>query len=142
MINQTAGAMKSLIIEATSHSPEIKFDPAAGKFSISGVSRPEDVRSFYYPVLEWLRKFQESAIKTGEVSFTEENPLTLEVQLKYFNSSSAKFLFDIFTEMGNINNMDQKIRILWYYDPDDDDMRDAGEELSEIAEIPFEYIEK
>ncbi len=134
--------MEPLVIEATSLSPEIRFDPGTEKFIISGVSRPEDVRSFYYPVLEWLHNFLEEEISTGKTSFTEKKPLTLEVQLKYFNSSSAKFLFDIFTEIGKISNAGQKVRILWYYDADDDDMLDAGEELSEIAEIPFEYIEK
>ncbi len=134
--------MEPLVIEATSHSPEIRFDPAAGKLSISGISRPEDVRSFYYPVLEWLRKFLEEEIKTGKVSFDENNPLTLEVRLRYFNSSSAKFLFDIFSEIGTISNEGQKIRIRWYYESGDDDMLEAGEELSEIAEIPFEFIEE
>ena len=134
--------MEPLVIEATSHSPEIRFDPAAGKYSISGVSRPEDVRSFYYPVLDWLQKFQGEEINTGKASFTEKNPLTLEVQLQYFNSSSAKFLFDIFTEIGKISAAGQKLRILWYYDTDDKDMLDAGKELSEIAEIPFEFIER
>jgi len=85
--------MDPLIIEATSHSPEISFDPSAGKFFISGVSRPEDVRSFYYPVVEWLERFLEEEVRAGKVSFNKDNPLVLEIKLKYFNSSSAKFLF-------------------------------------------------
>jgi len=133
--------MDPLIIEATSHSPEITFDPSSGQFSISGVSRPEDVRSFYYPVVEWLRNFLEEEIKTGKVSFTDDHPLTLDIKLKYFNSSSAKFLFDIFSEIGQINEEGQTIKIRWYYEEGDDDMFEAGEELSEIAEIPFEFIE-
>ena len=133
--------MDPLIIEATPHSPEIKFEPANGKFFIAGVSRPEDVRTFYYPVVEWLRNFLEEEVKTGKISFDETNPLILDVKLKYFNSSSAKFLFDIFSELGNIDTEGGKIKIRWYYESGDDDMFEAGEELSEIAEIPFEFIE-
>jgi hypothetical protein len=133
--------MEPFVIEPTSHSPGIMFDPAAGKFSISGVSRPEDVRAFYYPVLEWVRNFLVSEIKTGRVTFSDRNPLTLEVKLKYFNSSSAKFLFDIFSEIGAIREGGQTVKIIWYYEAGDDDMLEAGEELSEIADIPFEYIE-
>jgi hypothetical protein len=133
--------MDPLIIEATSHSPEISFDPSAGKFFISGVSRPEDVRSFYYPVVEWLERFLEEEVRAGKVSFNKDNPLVLEIKLKYFNSSSAKFLFDIFSEIGQISGEGQTIKIRWYYEAGDDDMLEAGEELSEIAEIPFEFIE-
>ncbi len=133
--------MEKLTIEATSHSPEISFDPDEGKFTISGVSRPEDVRAFYYPVLEWLRKFLDEEIRTGKTVYNGERPLVLEVKLKYFNSSSAKFLFDIFTEISELQEAGQKVVIRWYYDEGDDDMLEAGEELSEIAGIPFEYIE-
>jgi hypothetical protein len=133
--------MEPLIIEPTSHSPGIRFEPSSGKFLISGVSRPEDVRTFYYPVVDWLRKFLDEEIKTGKVSFDETNPLILDVTLKYFNSSSAKFLFDIFSELGNINEEGGKLKIRWFYEAGDDDMLEAGEELSEIAEIPFEFIE-
>ena len=133
--------MDPLIIEATPHSPEIKFKPEEGKFFIAGVSRPEDVRTFYYPVVEWLRNFLEEEVKTGKISFEDTNPLILDVKLKYFNSSSAKFLFDIFSELGNIDTEGGKIKIRWHYESGDDDMFEAGEELSEIAEIPFEFIE-
>ncbi len=133
--------MEKLVIDATSHSPAIVFDPGAGKFTITGVSRPEDVRAFYYPVLEWLRTFLQDEIHTGKTVYDEDHPLILEIRLKYFNSSSAKFLFDIFSEIGQLKEAGQKVIIRWYYDEGDDDMLEAGEELSEIAEIPFEYIE-
>ena len=130
-----------MIVEPTPHSPEIRFEPSSGRFLISGVSRPEDVRTFYYPVVDWLRKFLDEEIKTGKITFDESNPLILDVTLKYFNSSSAKFLFDIFSELGNINEEGGKLKIRWFYESGDDDMLEAGEELSEIAEIPFEFIE-
>jgi len=86
-------------------------------------------------------RFLEEEVRAGKVSFNKDNPLVLEIKLKYFNSSSAKFLFDIFSEIGQISGEGQTIKIRWYYEAGDDDMLEAGEELSEIAEIPFEFIE-
>ena len=133
--------MEPFILEPTTNSPEIIFDPDAHIFSISGISRPEDVRSFYYPVLEWCERFREEMIEPGLITFDENNPLNVRIRLKYFNSSSAKFLYDIFMELGELARLNQKVNIYWHYDAGDDDMRDAGEEMSEIAEIPFEYVE-
>ncbi|MCD6200758.1 MAG: DUF1987 domain-containing protein [Bacteroidales bacterium] len=133
--------MTPLIIEATSNAPEIFFDPDKRHFSISGVSRPEDVRSFYYPVLEWLDQFRLKEVETGHLSFGKDDPLNIHIKLKYFNSSSAKFLYDIFMSFGELSNTGQVVHIFWHYDAGDDDMLEAGEEMSEIAELPFEYVE-
>ncbi len=133
--------MEPLIIPPTQSSPEIVFDPDKRNFSVTGVSRPEDVRSFYYPVLEWLKRFKEQEIKTGEIAFGKDDPLNIHIKLKYFNSSSAKFLFDIFMGFGELSEENQTVKIFWHYDAGDDDMVDAGEEMSEIAGIPFEFVE-
>ena len=49
--------MEKLIIEPTLNSPSVILDPADNRFEFSGESRPENVRNFYMPVLEWLEKF-------------------------------------------------------------------------------------
>ncbi|NOY37449.1 MAG: DUF1987 domain-containing protein [Chlorobi bacterium] len=133
--------MEALKIDATDVSPEIIFDPAEKIFTISGISRPEDVRSFYFPVLEWCRSFREDYLEAGKIKFDQQNPLKITIKLKYFNSSSAKFLYDIFMELGEISRKGHHVDITWYYDEGDDDMFEAGEEMSDIAEIPFRFIE-
>lgn len=133
--------MEILRIEATDVSPGILFDPDNHTFLIDGISRPEDVRTFYYPVLEWCHTFNKEYVDTGKVSFDKKNPLKLTVRLKYFNSSSAKFLYDIFVSIGELSKKGQNVEIFWHYDEGDDDMLEAGEEMSDIAEVPFVFIE-
>ena len=133
--------MEPLRLDGTDLSPEIILDPGQHHFSITGVSRPEDVRSFYYPVIEWCNKLETEFVDTGKIKFDKEHPLKLTIKLKYFNSSSAKFLYDIFIVFGKISRKDQQVEIDWYYDEGDDDMLDAGQEMSDIAEIPFSFIE-
>jgi len=36
---------------------------------------------------------------------------------------------------------DIPLKIYWYFDEDDDELREAGEELSEMSSVPFHYVE-
>lgn len=94
--------MEILNIEPTHISPTIRFNPDLNDFSISGMSAPEDVRALYYPVIEWMDRFN-SELKLGKYKiFSETNPMILKIDLNYFNSASAKFLLDILLELKKI----------------------------------------
>ncbi len=49
--------MEKLTIAPTLNTPGVTLDPVGNKFELKGESRPENVRSFYLPILEWLEKF-------------------------------------------------------------------------------------
>lgn len=131
--------MKGLYIEATNLTPEIKLSPDDNVFSIHGHSSPEDVRSLYYPVIEWLEIFTGDVID-GEYVYSFDNPLKFEFYLPYFNSSSAKFIFDIISELRKLKEKGIPVRIDWLYDIDDPDQKEAGEEMSELAGMDFNYF--
>lgn len=133
--------MEKLHFEQTQHTPEILFDPDGNEFFIDGVSRPEDVREFYYPIIEWFNRL-ELAIEENQYQFPSARPLNLKVSLEYFNSSSAKFLFDIFLKLKELRDKGQSVHVQWCYEEEDTDMLEAGEEMAEIAEMDFEYIEQ
>ena len=80
--------MEKLIIESTVNSPLIVLDPEEKKFEFSGESRPENVRNFYLPVLEWLEAFttNQSGLKEPE----RASGLHCLFNFEYFNSTSAK----------------------------------------------------
>jgi len=130
--------MKPLVIEGTDVTPEIVFNPENCLFEISGCSRPEDVRDFYYPVLNWLEKCKNKILE--QKAKYEEKPITFNFKFSYFNSSSAKFIFDIITEINTFYLEGINIKIYWCFDEGDDDMKEAGEDLSEMCNIPFNYI--
>jgi len=79
--------MGNIKIDATDRSPEIDFDFGANTFVIKGESYPEDVSTFYGPVVNQLEEHL-SDLEDGSVKFNFE--------LIYFNSSSAKVLMGIF----------------------------------------------
>ena len=134
--------MEILKIEPTHITPGIIFSPDENLFSISGMSAPEDVRALYYPVIEWIDKFNGELMRGDNKIFNETNPLTLKIDLNYFNSASAKFLLDILLELKKIRESGTPVVVEWYYEEDDIDMKEAGEDISELVEMELKYIIK
>lgn len=133
--------MQKLYISPTRNTPEINFSPEENLFLIRGTSSPEDVRAMYYPVIEWFRAFA-TRISEKSDTWSPDSNLTLKIDLQYFNSSSAKFIYDILIELRNISEDGIPVVIEWYYEAGDYDLKDAGADISSIAEIPFTFIEK
>ena len=133
-------ANKGIYIAPTNLSPEVNFAPEHNILSIKGTSAPEDVRALYYPVIEWLRSFVSDIIDGGNKKFDENNPLRFEADLHYFNSSSAKFLYDIFMELKKLSHAGIPVKVSWYYDVEDLDQKEAGEDMALMAEMEFSYI--
>jgi len=133
--------MEPLIIGATEKTPGIIFDPYNDNYEISGNSRPENVSEFYYPVINWLIKFEKEVLDRKVIQFNKKHPLNLNLKMNYFNSSSAKFLYDVMGELVRFHKKGHIIRILWHFEEGDDDMKYAGEEMSELLDVPFQFIE-
>ncbi len=123
--------MEPLIISKTDDTPAITLDKAAGKFEFSGKSLPEDVSTFYAPVFAWISAYGEDA-----------NPeSTFVFKMTYFNTASSKIILDVLMRLEELHEDGKNITVEWHYEEDDEDMQEAGEEYSEIVEIPFKFIE-
>jgi len=133
--------MEPLVIEATDKTPGIILDPYNDNYEISGISRPENVHEFYCPVINWLNEFEKEVLDKKIIKFDKKHPLNFNFKMNYFNSSSAKFLYDVMSELVKFHKKNHVIRILWYFEKEDEDMKYAGEEMSELLEIPFQFIE-
>ena len=123
--------MEPLIINKTDDTPAIHLDKAAGKFEFTGKSLPEDVSTFYAPVFSWISDYSENALPESNFIF----------KMTYFNTASSKIILDILMRLEDMHNDGKKVSVEWHYDEDDEDMQEAGEEYSEIVEIPFKFIE-
>ena len=134
--------MRRFFIERTELSPEIIFSPDENIFSIRGNSAPEDGRAIYYPVIDWIRIFVNSIMDGKVKKYSKDNAFVMQADLSYFNSSSAKFLFDIFNELKRLNTIDIPVIIKWLYDEDDLDQREAGLDIASLLEMEFVYIQK
>lgn len=136
--------MEKLYIEPTIKTPEILFSPEENIFLIRGFSAPEDVRALYYPVIEWMTGFISEVVTAGNRHgfFSEDKPFRFRVDLEYFNSSSAKFLYDIFMEMKRLIPVRIPYVVEWVYEADDIDLKEAGADIASLAEMEFSYVAK
>jgi len=134
--------METLLISATQTTPEIRFSVEDNIFRMSGTSRPEDVRAMYYPVIDWIKGLSDNILNNNINFFSEQNPLRFQVELMYFNSSSAKFLYDIFLELKRISSSGIPVIIEWFYEKDDTDMLDAGNDIALLIDMEFTYVLK
>ncbi|HDP75414.1 MAG TPA: DUF1987 domain-containing protein [Bacteroidales bacterium] len=124
--------MEPLHIKSKKDSPEIVLDPQSGNFSIVGVSHPENVTSFYEPVIKWLTQFKLEIQKNGAKSV---KPINFRLFFKYINSASYKYMITLFQHMQEIYEMGVPIQIVWNYEPGDEDMAESGWELIEYSGI-------
>ncbi|MBN1952662.1 MAG: DUF1987 domain-containing protein [Bacteroidales bacterium] len=122
--------MEALDIRATNDTPKVLLDPENDVFEISGRSLPEDVVSFYQPVLDWLDEYKEHPLEITEFVF----------KYIYFNTATSKLVQDILIKLEEIHETGNKVQVVWFYEEDDEDMLDLGEEFSENVDIPFEII--
>ena len=118
-----------MYLEATSRTPEVNID--GNKIDIKGECYPEDITAFSEPIIESLN----SAIEDNQ-------NLVIEIQLKYFNSSSAKFFFDFFELLEDAATDGKEIYIQWKYRSKDSSIMEAGEDFGEDMEnANFELVE-
>ncbi len=122
--------MNSLYLAKTSKTPEIAFDPKSEIFEISGRSIPENSVEFYRPVMEWLDAFQKE----------KGSSIILLVRLEYFNTSSSKCMIDIFRKLEKMHFNGHNVVIKWYYEEQDEDMKESGEDFKDILKVPLEMI--
>jgi hypothetical protein len=122
--------METIKIAGTEDTPKVILDPEKNEFEISGRSLPEDVASFYNPVLNWLEEYVENPNDKTVFNF----------KLVYFNTASSKLLLDILMKLESLHENGKEVLIKWHYPEDDEDMEEAGEEYSDIVDVPFEQI--
>jgi hypothetical protein len=132
--------MESLHVNGTVVSPTVDFNIETRVLEISGYSRPENVRDFYFPLIQWLDDLNRYLLSGKSMDIAIE-PFTFKFKFVYFNSSSAKFIYDIIILLNSFQKDGFPLNIYWYYDEDDDELREAGEELSDMANVPFQYVE-
>ena len=123
--------MDTISIEGTPKTPTIKFDHDKGFLEIKGRSIPENSIEFYKPLVDWLENYSGAPKPNTEVN----------IQLEYFNTSSSKCILDVFKKLEVIHKGGNGITINWYYEEDDEDMLEAGEDYQAIINIPFKMIE-
>ncbi|NJL14326.1 MAG: DUF1987 domain-containing protein [Microscillaceae bacterium] len=125
--------MKNIHLKPTQNTPRLDFDFEKGLFEITGVSYPEYAKEFYDPIVNTLEKYA-------------LNPPTRQTRMvfkfTYFNTGTNTPLSSIFKALETLAaRPDHPVIINWYFETDDDDMRELGEYFQTLTHLPIEIIE-
>ena len=123
--------MQQIKIEATYKSPRVLFNPEDGKFKIEGKSILVNVEEFYQPLLDWMDHYIENPT-SEEVEFTFD--------VEYYNIASTKrFLFFLF-KLKELKSKGVNIKVNWLYVDQDNYVLETGQDLSQMLDIPFNFV--
>lgn len=124
--------MDSLYIESTEKTPLVHLDPTSNIFRISGKSIPSDAEAFYAPIIEWFDIY----------ATAPENKTTINIDLEYFNISSSKRLLFIMYKLNELSLNGHNVELNWYYNEDDEEMYEVGQDYAFMVKVPFQFIVK
>ena len=123
--------MENILRESSSKTPAINFDAKSGVLLLKGRSIPENSIEFYKPLNDWLDLYGEKPL----------DETTIDMKLEYFNTSSSKCILDLLKRLEKINQAGSKVSVNWYFESEDEDMEEAGEDYQAIIKLPFKIIE-
>lgn len=123
--------MDALIIEKTTETPEINFNPNTGVLKIYGRAYSNDISLFYKKLEFWITDY-----------IAHPQPTTvLELHLEYCNSVFNKLLLIFIEKCKTIVTDEQKLIINWLHEKDDKESMDDANRISRIISYPIEKIE-
>jgi hypothetical protein len=114
------------------HEPYFNIDRENNRIDLSGRSTIEYAYNHYMGIIEKVKEY------------IKEKPekVDIHVKLDYFNTTSSKCILDLFKTFREISMLKHNITIYWYYEEDDEDIKEAGMDYSEILTyIKFEFVE-
>lgn len=118
---------KIVIQEQTKNCPGICYDQADKVLIIKGRSIPENPESVFVPLRNWINDF-----------FKAADSLSISVVLEYINSGSSKHLLEILKLLREYLEKGKGIRIVWYYEEDDESIMELGEHFRDTSGLEIE----
>jgi len=122
--------MEEFLLEPTKTTPYVSISKSQGQIAIKGKSHSEDSLSFFRPIISEIEKYASDKDRV-EVTFF----------LEYFNTSTAKCLFDLMRAFKKLEKRGYEVIIHWVYEGEDYDMREIGEDYEEILGLSFMFVE-
>ena len=124
--------MEIFRLEATSRTPEVELNPEQGTLSMIGESYPEDIRTYYEPIMVALEQF----------AATQPSDFKITIKLTYFNSGSARALMELLDAIDEAAQGNFNAELNWYCDPDDDITREFVEDIAaDLSAVKLQILD-
>jgi hypothetical protein len=123
--------MENIFIEGSDiyFTPEVNFNAESGICEITGESYLEETYAFYDPLYKWLKEY-----------IAINKPLVFNIRLRYMNTSSSKCVLVMLKILKNYLEQGGNIKVAWFVDADDDDMKEEVEDILREIGMPIDII--
>jgi hypothetical protein len=117
----------NLSVPGSQSTPSIRADWKAGVVVMSGESYPENSFELYDQLIQWISSYLNSS----------EQSLALELHLNYLNTSSIRFMIDIFDLLESAFEDGKEVLVQWMFDDRNPRSSELGAEFKEDYTFPF-----
>ncbi|HEU4717032.1 MAG TPA: DUF1987 domain-containing protein [Bacteroidia bacterium] len=124
-----AALMQDLTIRQTIRTAGVQFSAGSAYLSIQGNSIPENSDGFFQPLHDWVEEFRN----------VNSQPVTFRIFMTYFNTATIRHLIAIMKKL--IQTYGSNLKIEWAYEKGDEEIRDRGQDISEVVKFPFVFDE-
>jgi len=122
--------MENLYIAPGKATPEVDFR-TNGYLKMTGRSIPEDPSRLYDSVYLWIFEYCLSPAEKTVADF----------HLEYFNSGSSRSILIVMRELVELSRRRFNVTINWFYDEEDEDIKEFGEYCITILEYDINIIQ-
>ena len=121
--------LENLIMEVTETSTHIDFNSETKILTMNGRSIPANAIAFFDPILKWTKSFLKS--------YPTETKLN--ISFEYLHTSAARQVFELIKLLKESEKSTNFLTINWYYEENDEDMKQLGMDFSSVIGMPFKF---
>lgn len=122
-------ALKELHILPTDKSPEVFMNPN-GVLKIHGRGLAINRTDITDRIMQWIDNYLEDP---AEVTY-------VNIAFEYLNSFTTSIVVAVLKKLSNVLLKSRKLKIIWIYEEDDEDILERGEYIAAALHMPIEFI--
>lgn len=122
--------MNDFIFPSKNGFPDVKGFWDQGYIQLEGDANPDNIFKLFLPMNQWIFNYLTEA----------EHPLIIHFKLTYVNNSFSLGILDLVRQIDAEPKYNENVFAKWYYQEDDEDIYEEGDDLKSVAHFPFELI--
>ena len=122
-------SLEKLVIMGKRNSLYVVFDSETGILSLRGHSIPDNALKFFEPIMTWTKEYLQLS----------PEKISLNVSFEYLHTGASKQIFILLQLLNEWRMKGNIVNVNWYYEEDDEDMKNLGLDFSSVLNFPFRY---
>ncbi len=123
---------KDIKISPTKKTPEILANGSTGYVRLAGMLYPDNSYETYNELYQWIIEYFKGRNKNFRMDF----------RIKGMSDESYHWVMEYLKKLDKYHKDGRDIEVRWYYDADDEDVMEDGEDLEELVSFSFRFMEE